>query len=43
MKYINISKFGRNFSIIRVPYAFKLLMQELTTMNVQIGYNRKKY
>ena len=32
----NISKFGRDFSIIRVPYAFKLLMQELKTMNVQM-------
>ena len=32
----NISRFGRSFSIVRVPYAFKLLMQELTTMNVQM-------
>ena len=32
----NVSKFGYNFSVIRVPYAFKLLMQELTTMNVQM-------
>ena len=32
----NISKHGRDFSIVRVPYAFKLLMQELQTMNVQM-------
>lgn len=31
-----ITKYGRSFSIIRVPYAFKLLMQELQTMNVQM-------
>ena len=33
---VPISKYGRNFSIIRVPYAFKLLMQELKTMNIQM-------
>ena len=32
----NISKFGKDFSIVRVPYAFKLLLQELKTMNVQM-------
>tara|TARA_E500000178_G_scaffold242244_1_gene238775 strand:+ start:23 stop:1009 length:987 start_codon:yes stop_codon:yes gene_type:complete len=31
-----ISKFGRSFSIIRVPYSFKLLMQELQVMNIQM-------
>ena len=31
-----VSKFGRNFSIIDVPYSFKLLIQELQTMNVQM-------
>jgi DNA-directed RNA polymerase II subunit RPB2 len=36
MNIIQKSKFGRDFSIVRVPYAFKLLMQELKTMNVQI-------
>ena len=36
MKIQNISKYGRSFSIVRVPYAFKLLMQELLTMNVQL-------
>ena len=36
MNIVQKSKFGRDFSIIRVPYAFKLLMQELKTMNVQI-------
>ena len=32
----NISKFGRSFSLLRVPYAFKLLMQELQAMNIQM-------
>jgi DNA-directed RNA polymerase II subunit RPB2 len=30
---VHISKFGRDFSIVKVPYAFKLLIQELKTMN----------
>ena len=33
---VNISKFGRDFSIVKVPYAFKLLMQELQAMNVHM-------
>ena len=36
LKIENLSKFGRDFSIIKVPYAFKLLMQELSCMNVQL-------
>ena len=32
----NLSKFGRSFSILRVPYSLKLLMQELQVMNVQM-------
>ena len=32
----NISRFGREFSVVRVPYALKLLMQELQTMNIQM-------
>ena len=32
----NLSRFGRSFSILRVPYSFKLLMQELQVMNVQM-------
>lgn len=36
LKLENISKFGKTFSIVRVPYAFKLLMQELQTMNIQM-------
>ena len=36
MNIDNISKYGRSFSIIRIPYAFKLLMQELSTMSVQM-------
>ena len=33
---MNLSRFGRSFSILRVPYAFKLLMQELQCLNVQM-------
>lgn len=36
MNIENITKYGRSFSIIKIPYAFKLLMQELGTMNVQM-------
>jgi hypothetical protein len=32
----NVTKFGRNFSIVNIPYSMKLLMQELQTMNVQM-------
>jgi DNA-directed RNA polymerase II subunit RPB2 len=32
----NISKFGRSFSLLRIPYSFKLLIQELQVMNVQM-------
>ena len=32
----SITHYGRTFSIVRVPYAFKLLMQELGTMNIQM-------
>ena len=32
----NISKYGKSFSIVRVPFAFKLLIQELQTMNIQL-------
>ena len=31
-----ITKYGKEFSIVEIPYSFKLLMQELTTMNVQM-------
>jgi hypothetical protein len=33
---MNLSRFGRSFSILRVPYAFKLLIHELQIMNVQM-------
>jgi hypothetical protein len=36
LSIIDISRYGRSFSVVRVPYTFKLLMQELLTMNVQI-------
>jgi DNA-directed RNA polymerase II subunit RPB2 len=31
-----ITKYGRSFSIVKVPYAFKLLMQELQALNIQM-------
>ena len=36
MNIKNLSKFGRSFSLIRIPYSFKLLIQELQTMNIQM-------
>lgn len=35
-KVKNISKFGRSFSILKVPYSFKLILQELQVMNIQM-------
>lgn len=36
LNVVNVSKYGRDFSIVRVPYSFKLLMQELQAMNIQM-------
>ena len=36
IKLEHITKYGRSFSIVRVPYSFKLLLQELQVMNVQM-------
>ena len=36
MNIEHVSRFGRNFSILSVPYSFKLLIQELQTINVQM-------
>jgi DNA-directed RNA polymerase II subunit RPB2 len=36
MNIENISKYGRSFSILRVPYALKLFIQELEVMNIQM-------
>ena len=36
LNIVPISKYGRDFSIVKVPYAFKLLYQELQAMNVQM-------
>lgn len=33
---IQMTKFGRSFSIVRIPYCLKLLIQELIVMNVQM-------
>ena len=32
-----ITKFGRDFSIVRIPYSMKLLIQELQAINVRIS------
>ena len=32
----SVSRFGRSFSILRIPYSFKLLLHELQTINVQM-------
>jgi DNA-directed RNA polymerase II subunit RPB2 len=36
IKSTKISKYGKQFSIVEIPYSFKLLMQELSSMNVQM-------
>jgi hypothetical protein len=36
MNIETVSKFGRSFSVIEVPYSFKLLVQELQAINVQM-------
>jgi DNA-directed RNA polymerase II subunit RPB2 len=36
MRLEHITKFGRNFSIVCIPYSFKLLIQELQTINAQL-------
>jgi DNA-directed RNA polymerase II subunit RPB2 len=32
----SVSKFGRSFSLVRIPFALKLLIQELQVMNIQM-------
>ena len=32
----NLTKYGRSFSLLRIPYSFKLLIQELQAMNIQM-------
>jgi DNA-directed RNA polymerase II subunit RPB2 len=34
MNIENISKYGRSFSVVSVPYSFKLLLQELQSINI---------
>ena len=36
LKVQNITKYGRSFSIISIPYSLKLLIQELQVMNIQM-------
>uniref|UniRef100_A0A6C0B8U5 DNA-directed RNA polymerase n=1 Tax=viral metagenome TaxID=1070528 RepID=A0A6C0B8U5_9ZZZZ len=36
MNIENITRYGRDFSIVEVPYSLKLLLQELQTMNIQM-------
>ena len=35
-KIEKITRFGRDFSLVRIPYAFKLLIQELSTLNINM-------
>jgi DNA-directed RNA polymerase II subunit RPB2 len=37
MNVQNISRFGRSFSIVKIPYSLKLLIQELMSMNVKMN------
>ena len=34
----NVTRYGRDFSIVKVPYTLKLLMQELQTINIQMRF-----
>jgi len=36
MNIEKITRFGRSFSVLRIPYSLKLLIQELQVMNVQM-------
>tara|TARA_B100001287_G_scaffold276862_1_gene290287 strand:+ start:20068 stop:25239 length:5172 start_codon:yes stop_codon:yes gene_type:complete len=36
MRIEHVTKYGRSFSIVSIPYSFKLLLQELQTMNIQL-------
>ena len=36
MRIENVTKFGRDFSIVSIPHSLKLLLQELQTTNVQM-------
>ena len=36
MNIQTVTKFGRSFSVVNVPYSFKLLIQELQAMNLQL-------
>jgi len=36
MNIENVTRYGRDFSIVEVPYSLKLLLQELQTMNIQM-------
>jgi len=36
MNIENITRFGRDFSVVAIPYTLKLLIQELQTINIQM-------
>ena len=36
MNIEKITRFGRSFSVLRIPYSFKLLIQELQAMNINM-------
>ena len=33
----HVTKYGRSFSVVRIPYVFKLFLQELQTINVKMA------
>ena len=37
MNVEHVTKYGRTFSIVKVPYVFKLLMQELQAINIKMS------
>jgi DNA-directed RNA polymerase II subunit RPB2 len=36
MRIENVTRFGRSFSVVSIPYTLKLLIQELQTINIQM-------
>ena len=36
MNIVPLTKYGRDFSVVEIPYSFKLLYQELQAMNIQM-------
>jgi len=38
MNIENVTKYGRSFSVVRIPYSLKLFAQELQTMNIHMRF-----